>query len=98
MQIVSAIVDRVERLVLFQRTAQWVMPAVNRPYTPAERAAFQEDEALMNEVRGEVSQHYDFFSDAIVDARSPQMKLIEDACREPQRQRHRPGSPRTSAP
>ncbi len=27
MQIVSAIVDRAERLVLFQRTAQWVMPA-----------------------------------------------------------------------
>jgi cation diffusion facilitator CzcD-associated flavoprotein CzcO len=80
MQIVSAVVDRVERLVLFQRTAQWVMPAVNRPYTSAERAAFQEDEALMNELRVGVSQNYDLFSAAIVDAQSPQMKMIEDAC------------------
>ena len=80
MQIVSAIVDRVERLVLFQRTAQWVMPAVNRPYTPAEQVAFHNDEALINDVRAGVSQQYDFFSDAIVDARSPQMKMIEDAC------------------
>ncbi len=80
MQIVSAIVDRVEKLVLFQRTAQWVMPAVNHPYTPAEQAAFQKDQALMNELRVGVSQLYDGFSDAIVDAQSPQMKMIEDAC------------------
>ncbi len=80
MQIVSAIVDRVEKLVLFQRTAQWVMPAVNPAYSPAEQAAFQKDQHLIEELRDGVSQLFDGFSDAIIDAQSPQMKMIEDAC------------------
>jgi cation diffusion facilitator CzcD-associated flavoprotein CzcO len=81
MQIVSAIVDQVEKLVLFQRTAQWVMPAVNPAYTPAEQVAFQKDEQLMKELRTGVSQLFDGFSDAVVNAESPQMKMIEEACR-----------------
>ena len=80
MQIVSAIVNHVEKLVLFQRTAQWVMPAVNPAYTLAERVAFQEDRHLMEELRAGVSQLFDGFSDAIIDAESPQMKMIEQAC------------------
>lgn len=55
MQIVSAIVNHVEKLVLFQRTAQWVMPAVNPAYTLAERVAFQEDRHLMEELRRSVA-------------------------------------------
>ena len=43
MQIVAATVDQVETLTLFQRTAQWVMPAVNPAYTTEERAAFRSD-------------------------------------------------------
>jgi cation diffusion facilitator CzcD-associated flavoprotein CzcO len=80
MQIVSAIVDQVEKLVLFQRTAQWVMPAVNPAYTREEQAAFQKDRHLIEELRAGVSQLFDGFSDAIIDAQSPQMKMIEDAC------------------
>ena len=79
-QIVSAIVDRVEKLVLFQRTAQWVIPATNPAYTPEEKAAFRRDPHLMEELRAGVSQLFDGFSDAVVDAESPQMKMIEQAC------------------
>ncbi|HVA02288.1 MAG TPA: NAD(P)/FAD-dependent oxidoreductase [Acidimicrobiales bacterium] len=79
-QIVSAIVDRVEQLVLFQRTAQWVIPAMNPAYTPEEKAAFRQDPHLIEQLRAGVSQIYDGFSGAIVDAESPQMKTIEQAC------------------
>ena len=65
---------------MFQRTAQWVMPAMNPAYTPEEQAAFRQDPHLMEELRAGVSQLFDGFSDAIVDAESPQMKMIEEAC------------------
>ena len=80
MQIVSAIVEKTERLVLFQRTAQWVMPAMNPAYTPEEQAAFRRDPQLMEELRAGVSELFDGFSGAVVDAESPQMKMIEHAC------------------
>jgi cation diffusion facilitator CzcD-associated flavoprotein CzcO len=35
-QLVPEIAPGVERLLVFQRTAQWVMPSVDRPYTDAE--------------------------------------------------------------
>ena len=80
MQIVSAIVERTRKLVLFQRTAQWVMPAMNPAYTPEEKAAFRRDPGLMQELRAGVSQLFDGFSGAVVDAGSPEMKMIEHAC------------------
>src|ERR1700688_273764 len=80
MQIVSAIVDQVEKLALFQRTAQWVMPAANPAYTPEEQAAFRQHQHQMEELRAGVAQLFDGFSDAIVNAESPQMKMIERAC------------------
>jgi cation diffusion facilitator CzcD-associated flavoprotein CzcO len=80
-QIVSAIVDEVENLALFQRTAQWIMPALNAAYSPEEQAAFRQDQHLMEELRVGVSQLFDGFSDAVVNAESPQMKMIEEACR-----------------
>ena len=42
-QIVSAIVDRVAKLSLFQRTAQWIMPQENPAYTDEEKATFRAD-------------------------------------------------------
>ncbi len=80
MQIVSAIVDRTERLSLFQRTAQWVMPAVNPAYTAEEKAAFRDDHLLMESLRDSVAQLFDHFSDGIVDAGSPEMAMIEQFC------------------
>ncbi len=80
MQIVSAVVDRTQKLTLFQRTAQWVMPAVNPAYTPEEQTAFRNDPQLMEGLRDSVSELFDHFSDGIVDARSPEMAMIERFC------------------
>jgi cation diffusion facilitator CzcD-associated flavoprotein CzcO len=80
MQIVSGIVDRVDRLTLFQRTAQWVMPAVNPAYSPQEQSSFARDRGLMQEVRNGVAQLFDSLSEGIIDAGSPAMKMIEQMC------------------
>jgi cation diffusion facilitator CzcD-associated flavoprotein CzcO len=80
MQIVSAIADRTRALTLFQRTAQWVMPAVNPAYTSEERAAFRQDRGRMEDLRRAVAELFDHFSDGIVDARSPEMEMIEKFC------------------
>jgi len=81
-QIVSALVDRVARLSLFQRTAQWIMPQQNPPYSEAEQAEFRRNPALLRHIHDELSRLFaENFSNAVVDAESPQMKLIEEACR-----------------
>ena len=80
MQIVSGIVDRTERLSLFQRTAQWVMPTVNPAYSPEEQAAFAEDGRLMEDLRNRVAQLFDGVADGIINADSPQMHMIEELC------------------
>lgn len=46
-QIVPAIVRKVKRLDLFQRTAQWVLPYPNRAFSEAEKQAFRRDPELM---------------------------------------------------
>ena len=81
-QIVSALVDRVERLALFQRTAQWIAPQDNPEYGATERAEFALHPEKMRAVRDEASRTFaDNFSNAVVDADSPQMHLIEEVCR-----------------
>jgi cation diffusion facilitator CzcD-associated flavoprotein CzcO len=40
-QITSALVDRVARLTLFQRTAQWIMPQENSEYSDEQKASFR---------------------------------------------------------
>ena len=42
-QITSALVDRVDHFTLFQRSAQWVLPADNPEYTAEEKAGFHAD-------------------------------------------------------
>jgi cation diffusion facilitator CzcD-associated flavoprotein CzcO len=82
-QITAAIVDEVEHLSLFQRTAQWVMPQENPPYTDEMKTVFRDDPALLEKIHGELSQMFaDGFANAVVDADSPQMKMIEDMCRD----------------
>ncbi len=82
-QITSAIVDRVDHLALFQRTAQWIMPVDNTPYDSDQRAAFRNDPALMRKTREGLGRAFsDNFASAVIDAESPQMALIEDVCRQ----------------
>lgn len=81
-QIVSAVVDRVQRLTLFQRTAQWIAPQENPPYTDDERAGFARQPETMRALREEAARTFtDSFSNAVVDAHSPQLQLIEEVCR-----------------
>jgi cation diffusion facilitator CzcD-associated flavoprotein CzcO len=80
-QIVSAVVGQVAELKLFQRTAQWVMPVANPAYTPEEQESFRRDPQLLVEQFANLSRLFDLFSGTVVDAESPGMRMIEDACR-----------------
>ncbi len=80
-QITTALVDRVAKYKLFQRTAQWVYKAENKPYSAEERAAFAQDPDKMKAVRAELAAFIDIFGVAVIDAESVQMREIEAACR-----------------
>ncbi len=80
-QITSAVVERVARLSLFQRTAQWILPQDNPAYTDDERSAFRRDPRRLRELRSDLLAQFAVFGNAIVDVESPEMKMIEEACR-----------------
>jgi cation diffusion facilitator CzcD-associated flavoprotein CzcO len=79
-QIVSSIVDRVAELTLFQRTAQWVMPQENPAYSDEERADLREHPDKLAARHQGLSDMFDLFANAVVDAESPEIKMIEQAC------------------
>ena len=83
-QIVTAINKKVEKLVHFQRSPQWIMPVQQFEYSEEEREAFRQDPALMDAIRfsdeyiGSVRR----FTDAITDFHSPEIKQIEEICQQ----------------
>ncbi len=81
-QIVSALVDRVAALTLFQRTAQWIMPQENLRYPEEEKAELRAHPERIRTLRAEISAVFaEHFANAVVDATSPQMRLIDQMCR-----------------
>lgn len=80
-QIVSSIVDRVAELCLFQRTAQWVMPQDNPAYSEEERADLRSHPDRLTDKYRELSDFFSIFANAVVDSESPEIKMIEEACR-----------------
>jgi cation diffusion facilitator CzcD-associated flavoprotein CzcO len=81
-QIVSSLADRVKGLTLFQRTAQWVVPIENPPIDDDSRASYQRDPDLMRQLRSDLGRMFeDNFANAVVDADSPQIRLLEKVCR-----------------
>jgi cation diffusion facilitator CzcD-associated flavoprotein CzcO len=81
-QIVSAVIDRVAKLSLFQRTAQWIAPQENPAYSAEEKAQFHRHPDTMRQLHRDLSRMFaENFSNAVVDATSPQMQLLEDVCR-----------------
>lgn len=81
-QIVSALVDRVAQLTLFQRTAQWIMPQANAPYSEQEQREFHRHPEKIQQLRSDLSKAFsENFSNAVVDASSPQMAMVENLCR-----------------
>jgi cation diffusion facilitator CzcD-associated flavoprotein CzcO len=79
-QITSGIVDRVARLSLFQRTAQWVMPQENPAYSEAEQAALREQPERLTDLHQNLSDMFDLFANAVVDSESAEIKMVEHAC------------------
>jgi len=81
-QIVSALVDRVRTLTLFQRSAQWVMQSDNKTYTEADRARYAErPEALEASIERMKRTIREGISAAVIDADSPQLAQIDELCR-----------------
>lgn len=81
-QITSALVDRVDRFTLFQRTAQWIMPQQNPAYSDEEKESFRRDPSTLARSREEYARLFtDGFANALVDADSPAMHMLEDMCR-----------------
>lgn len=81
-QIVSALVDRVGHLAMFQRTAQWVLQQENPAFDEEVKVGFHEHPERMAALHDNLSQLFaDGFANAVVDADSPQVKMIEEACR-----------------
>lgn len=82
-QLTTALVPRAERFSLFQRTAQWVIPRPNTPYSDEERATFRADpaalEQLVRELRAKTLEGY---AAAVIDIDSPELAEIDRMCRE----------------
>jgi len=79
--VVSALVHEVSELALFQRTPQWIMAQDNPAYTPVEQAEFRTQPEKMAALRADISRAFaDGFSNAVIDADSPQLQAIHDAC------------------
>ncbi|MCC7077955.1 MAG: NAD(P)/FAD-dependent oxidoreductase [Acidimicrobiia bacterium] len=80
-QIVSALVDSVGELALFQRTAQWIFPQENSQFSEEDRARFRADPQLLQSMHEGLSRTFaDHFANAVVNAESPEMQAIEQLC------------------
>jgi cation diffusion facilitator CzcD-associated flavoprotein CzcO len=81
-QITSALVPRVEKFSLFQRTPQWIAPQENAPFSDAEKDSFRSDRAAFRKMAdGLTRSFHETFSNGVVDAKSEQMKNLEAICR-----------------
>ncbi|HET9731916.1 MAG TPA: NAD(P)/FAD-dependent oxidoreductase [Acidimicrobiales bacterium] len=80
-QITAATVHRVSHLSLFQRTPQWVAPMENPAYTEGQKAELRRDPSLARRRHDDLSATFSGFANALVDADSPQMAMIEEMCR-----------------
>jgi cation diffusion facilitator CzcD-associated flavoprotein CzcO len=79
-QIVSGLADRVEKLSLFQRTAQWIMPQDNPAYTDEEKAAYRDEPERLRALHVRLGEMFDAFSNAVVDADSAEAQMIAAMC------------------
>jgi cation diffusion facilitator CzcD-associated flavoprotein CzcO len=80
-QITSALAGRAGHYSLFQRTPQWVLPQDNPAYTDDEKAAYREHPETLEATHNGLSQAFgEGFANAVVDADSPQIQAIGEAC------------------
>lgn len=82
-QITGALADRVERLSVFMRTPQWVVPVDQVAYSEEEREAFRTDADLLHQLHETMAQEFnDGFATSILDAESGMVESIEARCSE----------------
>ncbi len=81
-QIVTALSGQVGHLTQFQRTAQWIMPTDNLAYSDEDKDAFRRDPERLQGTHESLSAAFEMFSHAVVEADSPAMAAIEQACRD----------------
>jgi cation diffusion facilitator CzcD-associated flavoprotein CzcO len=81
-QLVSAVVEPAQKLSLFQRTAQWIMPQENPPYLQEEQAEWGRNPGKLEHLHQSLSELFTNFANGIVDAESPEMAMIADMCRQ----------------
>ena len=79
-QIVPAIIDKVNKLSLFQRTPQWIFPIANPPYSEADKQSFRKNPAIVRKIRqSNERQIYSAFARAVIGDRE-QLQILRDAC------------------
>ena len=82
-QLTVELAPRAARFDLFQRTAQWVMPRPNPPFTEEDKARFRADATALEElVQGYRSRSVNGYAAAVIDVDSPELAEIERICRE----------------
>ncbi len=80
-QIVTGLVDKVARLDLFQRTAQWVLPYPNEAYSETQKAEFRAHPEKMTEMFWHMAEQFNnSFARAVIGDET-QMARIEQRCR-----------------
>jgi cation diffusion facilitator CzcD-associated flavoprotein CzcO len=81
-QITGAVTDVVGELHVFQRTPQWILPVDNPPTDPADRARYRADPQALIELRDQLNtQFVQSFANAVVDADSAALKVLQDVAR-----------------
>ncbi|WP_372810750.1 flavin-containing monooxygenase [Litorivivens sp.] len=83
-QIVSALSERMQKLVHFQRTPQWIMPVENPFFSEEQKQAFRNDPELLKYMQNEPEYlaNVERFNNAIVEPDSPAMHEIEAIVRD----------------
>ena len=81
-QIVSALAGKAAKLVHLLRSAQWIMPAADHPYSEADKQAFRDDPGKIEEVRNgpDAAARRARFTAAIIDKESPELAEIQQIC------------------
>jgi cation diffusion facilitator CzcD-associated flavoprotein CzcO len=82
-QIISSIAPVVKKLSVFQRTAQWVLKVENPPIPEEDKERYRKDPSLMIKLHEDLSQWFSAnFADAVVNANSPQLQMLEKLCQD----------------
>jgi cation diffusion facilitator CzcD-associated flavoprotein CzcO len=81
-QMTGALVPRVAKYSLFQRTAQWIAPQENPAYSEEEKGELRRDRAALQRLHETMAREFhETFSAGVIDANSAQMKALEEVCR-----------------